>query len=41
MFTQLIGKEPDYIENISPVIGLSAGRNSVAISLMTKKGDDY
>ncbi len=40
MFTQLIGKEPDYIEDISPVIGLSAGRNSVAISLMTKKGDD-
>jgi len=40
MFTNLIGKEPDYIEPISPVIALSAGRNSVAISVMTKKGED-
>ena len=40
IFTDLIGKEPEYIEDISPVIGLSAGRNSVAISLMTNKGDD-
>jgi hypothetical protein len=40
IFTQIIGKEPEYIEDISPVIGLSAGRNSVAISLMTNKGDD-
>ncbi len=39
MFTNLIGKEPDYIEPISPVIALSAGRNSVAISVMTKKGE--
>ncbi len=40
IFTQLIGKEPEYIEDISPVIGLSAGRNSVAVSLLTNKGDD-
>lgn len=40
MFTNIIGKKPDYIEPISPVIALSAGRNSVAISVMTKKGED-
>jgi DegV family protein with EDD domain len=40
MFTNLLGKKPDYIEPISPVIALSAGRNSVAISVMTKKGED-
>ena len=33
--TNLIGQEPEYIMDISPVIGLNAGRNSVAISLMT------
>lgn len=40
IFTDLIGKEPEYIMDISPVIGLNAGRNSVAISLMTKKGGE-
>lgn len=40
IFTNLIGKEPEYIMDISPVIGLSAGRNSVAISLMTNKGGE-
>lgn len=40
IFTNMIGKEPEYVEDISPVIGLSAGRNSVAISLMTQKGVD-
>ncbi|MFO7815318.1 MAG: DegV family protein [Halanaerobiales bacterium] len=40
IFTSLIGKEPEYIMDISPVIGLSAGRNSVAISLMTNRGGE-
>ncbi len=40
IFTNLIGQEPEYIMDISPVIGLSAGRNSVAISLMTNKGGE-
>lgn len=40
IFSELIGKEPEYIEDISPVVGLSAGRCSVAISLLTYKGDD-
>jgi len=35
IFTNLIGQEPEYVIDISPVIGLNAGRNSVAISLMT------
>ncbi len=40
IFTSLIGKEPEYIMDISPVIGLNAGRNSVAISLMTNRGGE-
>ncbi|MCF8002102.1 MAG: DegV family EDD domain-containing protein, partial [Halanaerobiales bacterium] len=37
IFTKLIGKEPDYIESISPVIALSAGKGSVAISVLTEE----
>jgi DegV family protein with EDD domain len=40
IFTNLIGQKPEYVMDISPVIGLSAGRNSVAISLMTNKGGE-
>ena len=40
IFTNLIGQEPEYVIDISPVIGLNAGRNSVAISLMTNKGGE-
>lgn len=40
IFSKLIKKDPEYIEDISPVVGLSAGRSSVAISLLTYKGDD-
>ena len=40
IFTDIIGDKPEFIEPISPVIALSAGRNSVAISVMTKKGED-
>ncbi|MDZ7671505.1 MAG: DegV family protein [Halanaerobiales bacterium] len=39
IFTDIIGDKPEFIEPISPVIALSAGRNSVAISVMTKKGE--
>ena len=31
---QLLGKEPDFIIDISPAVGLSAGHGAVAVSLM-------
>ena len=32
--TQLLGKKPDFIIDISPAVGLSAGNGAVAVSLM-------
>ncbi|MGD2088678.1 MAG: DegV family protein [Candidatus Aminicenantes bacterium] len=32
--TQLLGKKPDFIIDISPAVGLSAGHGAVAVSLM-------
>lgn len=40
IFIQLLGEQPEFIEEISPVIGLSAGRNSVAISVMTENKEE-
>jgi fatty acid-binding protein DegV len=31
--TQLLGKEPDFIIDISPAVGLNAGHGAVAVSL--------
>ncbi len=33
---KLIGKQPDYIESISPIVGLNAGNGSFAIAYITK-----
>ncbi len=38
IFTGIIGKEPEYLVEISPIVALSAGLGAVAISLMT--GDE-
>jgi len=35
IFSQALGKEPDYVEEISPIVALSAGIGAVAISLIT------
>ena len=35
-FTSLLGQEPEYITEISPIIALNAGQGSVAIALITK-----
>lgn len=32
----LLGKAPDYIETISPIIGLNAGKGAIAIAYLTK-----
>lgn len=33
--TQIIGKEPDYIEEVSSITTISAGRGTIALALMT------
>lgn len=35
--TQLIGKEPEYIEEISSIVAMSAGENTVAVALLTEE----
>ncbi len=35
IFTRVLGKEPEYIAEISPIVALSAGIGAVAISLMS------
>ena len=34
---KILGKEPDYIMNISPIVGMSAGVGSVAVSYMCEE----
>jgi DegV family protein with EDD domain len=36
IFTRLIGKEPEYIEEVSTIVAMSAGEGSVAIAFSTK-----
>ena len=37
IFTKIIGKKPEYIEEISPIVGIIAGRGAVALSYLTKE----
>ena len=36
----ILNLEPDYIESISPIVGLNAGKGAFAIGYITKKESD-
>lgn len=38
---QILGREPEYIMNISTIVGMSAGVGSVAIAYMSERGEDH
>lgn len=38
---QILNSEPEYIMNISTIVGMSAGLGSVAVAYMCEKGDQY
>lgn len=41
MCVQILDSEPEYIMNISTIVGMSAGVGSVAVAYMSEKGEQY
>ena len=37
IFTALLGKKPEYIEEISPIVALNAGIGAIAVCIMPEK----